>query len=159
MKRTLVYTVAFSLVAAALIPAAWATGRPNDAKVSHLVDSTVYPDSATVQNATHQFEVHVQGKALSELSIDLPEEVSITNGIEVKNKSGQKIPATVSINDRKATVVFSQPVAPETMLSVSLQGVQTPGYDQTWLYRFYAKKVGLTAEIPLGTARIQTYRG
>lgn len=158
--NNLIYTgAAFLLAIASSVPAVWATGRPSDAKVSHLVDSAAYPDSATVQNATHQFEVHVQGKALSELSIDLPKEVSITDGINVKNQLGQKIPATVSINDRKATVVFSQPVAPETVLSVSLQGVQTPGYDQIWLYRFYAKKVGLTAEIPLGTARIHTYRG
>ena len=156
--RKWIYIAAFSLAITSTVPAVFATGKPGDAKFSHLVDSAAYPDAASVRGATHEIEVHVHGENISELSIDLPEDVSIRKGIEVTNQSGKKIEANVSVNDRKATVVFSQPVAPETIVSIAMKGVDTPGYDKIWHYRVYAKKVGLTAEIPLGTARIHTYR-
>ena len=159
MKKLIYAGTAFILIVASSVSAAQASGRAGDAKISHLLDSRAYPNDATFQGATHQFKVHVQGNALLELWIDLPEEVNISDGIEVKNQSNQKVPATVSINNGKARVVFSSPVAPETKLSISMLGIETPGSDQTWQYRVYAKKVGLTAEIPLGLAQIHTYRG
>lgn len=156
MKK-LIYTAVSILTIASLAPTALATGRPGDSKASHLMDSAAYPLSASFRGATHQFEIHVQGRPISELSIDLPEEVSIRRGIKVTDGSGKKVDAKVSVNGRKATAVFSQPVAPDTVLSVSLQGVETPGYGNTWTYRVYTKDAGLTAEIPLGTALIRTY--
>ncbi|HBE52120.1 MAG TPA: hypothetical protein DDW76_25955, partial [Cyanobacteria bacterium UBA11369] len=96
--------------------------------------------------------------ALSELSIDLPEEVSINQGIEVTDRSGKKIAATVSNNDKKATIVFFQPIAPETTITVSMRGVNTPGYDQVWQYRVFGKKVGMNEQIALGVAEVWTYR-
>ncbi|HEY9849149.1 MAG TPA: DUF2808 domain-containing protein [Leptolyngbyaceae cyanobacterium] len=159
MKNFIYASAAIILAVASSVSSAQATGRPGDAKISHLLDSRAYPNDASFQGATHQFKVHVQGNALLELLIDLPEEVRISNGIEVKNQSGQKVPATVSINNGKARVAFSSPVAPETKLSISMLGIETPGSDQTWQYQIYAKKVGLTAEIPLGLAQIYTYRG
>ncbi|MFB2920646.1 DUF2808 domain-containing protein [Aerosakkonema funiforme] len=158
MKNLIYAGTALILIVASSVSAARATGRSGDGKISHLVNSAAYPNIATLQGATHQFEVHVQGNSLSELSIDLPQELSINNGIDVKNQFGQKVPATVSINKEKARVIFSQPIPPETKLSISMLGIETPGYDQIWQYRIYAKKVGLTAEIPLGIAQIQTYR-
>jgi hypothetical protein len=157
MKKV-IYAATFTLIIASSIPTAWATRKPGDAKFSHLVDSAAYPDVASVRGATHEIEIHVHGGNLSELSIDLPEDMSIRKGIEVTNQSDKKIEANVSVNNRKATVVFSQPVAPETIVSIAMKGVETPGYDNIWQYRVYAKKVGITAEIPLGTARIHTYR-
>jgi hypothetical protein len=82
--------------------------------------------------------------------------VSIGRGIEVTNQSGQKIDAQLSVNGTKATVVFSQPVAPDTMLAIEIQGVHTPYIDHTWQYQVYARLVEVNAEIPLGLARIQT---
>jgi hypothetical protein len=133
----------------------WAKQNVN---FTHIYDGMAYPRTPQYQGGSHQFEIHVQGKALSEISIDLPEDVSITKGIEIKNQSGQKVAATVSINDRKARIVFSQPVAPETMISVSMEGVNTPGYEQTWQYRVYGQKVGMSAQVPLGVVEIPTYR-
>ncbi|MBD2772093.1 DUF2808 domain-containing protein [Iningainema tapete] len=161
MKK-LIYVAVFTLAITSSVPAVWASGKPGDANGSHLVKTAAYPNDTAAVNATHKFEVHVQGKPLAELAIDLPKGVSIDNGIEVRNQSGQKIPATISINNRKATVAFSQPVDPETKLSVLMRGVNTPGYNEpganlTWAYRVYAKKVGLNGEISLGLAQIQTY--
>ncbi|MDM9384574.1 DUF2808 domain-containing protein [Chlorogloeopsis sp. ULAP01] len=160
MKK-LIYVGTFTLAIASLFSPAWASGKPGNFNASHLVKTAAYPNDTTAVDATHKFEVHVQGEPLAELRIDLPEGVRINDGIEVKNQSGEKVSTTVSINDGKATLAFSQPVKPETKLSVFMRGVNTPryepGYTATWQYRVYAKKVGLNGEIPLGLAQIQTY--
>lgn len=109
MKK-LIYTFAFTLVIGSSVPTVWAK-NPNDAKFYHLGNSAAVPNNFRTQDAIHKFDVHVQGKALSELTIYLLEGVSIDKGIEVKNKLSQKISTTVSINNRKATVAFSEPVA------------------------------------------------
>ncbi|XWK91730.1 MAG: hypothetical protein U7127_30925 (plasmid) [Phormidium sp.] len=108
------------------------------------------------QGTIHQFKVYVQGQALSEIAIDLPESISSREGIKVKNLLEKRVAASVSIANKKATLVFSQPVPPETKLSINMRGVITPGYDHIWLYRIYGKTVAGNAAIPLGTARIQT---
>ncbi|RUT01517.1 hypothetical protein DSM106972_066140 [Dulcicalothrix desertica PCC 7102] len=151
----LVYAAAFTLVISSIAPAF--AGNLNDANVSHLGDSAAIPNYAQDSDATHRFDIHVQGKAISELMINLPEDVKINRGVEVRNKSGQKIPATVSINDKKVTVAFSEAVNPGTSLSVNMKGVSTPGYEKTWHYPVSVKKVGIKEESSLGLARVQTY--
>ena len=156
MKR-LIYATTLTLAIVSLAPVAQAFGSIRDANFPHLGNGGASPNNARAISATHYFEVHVQGKALSELSIDLPEGVSIPKEIKVENQSGQKIDAKVSVNNRTATIAFAQPVSPETMLSINLQGVNTSGYGKTWIYQVYGKMVGLTSQIALGPAWIQTY--
>lgn len=156
MKR-LIYATTLILAIVSLAPVAQASGSLRDVNFPHLGNAGATPNNARILNATHYFAVHVQGKALSELSIDLPEGVSIPKKIEVKNQSGQKIDAKVSVNNRTATVTFAQAVSPETMLSINMQGVNTSGYGKTWVYQVYGKMVGLTSQIALGPAWVQTY--
>lgn len=156
MKK-LIYAAIFTLMFASSVPDAHATGSQSDLKVSHIVHNDAHPNNAQIPYATHHFEVHVQGPALSELLIDLPEGVSISKEIEVKNQLNQKIDALFSVNNRTVTVVFSQPVPPETTLSINMRDVKTPGYSKTWMYHVYGKMVGINTKIPLGFARIQTY--
>lgn len=153
--KKLIYAVVFTFAISSTAPAF--AKSPNDAKVTHLGNSAALPNYVQVTDATHKFDVYVQGKAISELMIDLPEDIKINQGIEVKNKSGQKIPATVSINDRKVTIAFSEVINPGTSLSIVMKGVRTSGYEETWHYPVSVKKVGIKEEIPLGLARIQTY--
>ncbi|MBE9106197.1 DUF2808 domain-containing protein [Nostoc sp. B(2019)] len=160
MKK-LIYAVVFTLAFTSSVDAVFASGKPGDFSASHLMKSAATPNTTYATDATHKFEVHVQGKPLAGLTINLPEGVKIDRGIEVKNQSGQKIPTTVSINGQKATVAFSQPIDPETKLSILMRGVNTqtyePGYGATWQYQVYANQVGFTQEIPLGLALVQTY--
>ncbi|BAZ47047.1 hypothetical protein NIES4102_40930 (plasmid) [Chondrocystis sp. NIES-4102] len=156
MKK-LIFTVAFTLIATSLPATAWADGKSNYPEGAHLFNSAAIPSKARSQNANHKFEVHVLKKPISELSIYLPEKVSLSKDIEVTDKTGQKIDAQTSIDSGKATIAFAQPVSPDTVIRVNLRGVRTSGFDQNWLYRVYSKKVGLTAEIPLGTAEVRTY--
>ncbi len=159
--RSLIYAVAFTLAFTSSVDAVFASGKPGDFSASNLIKSAATPNHTCATNATHKFEVHVQGKLLAGLTINLPEGVKIDRGIEVKNQSGQKIPTTVSINEQKATVAFSQPIDPQTKLSILMRGINTPMYEpgsgKTWQYQVYAKKVGFTQEIPLGLALVQTY--
>ncbi|MBL1202558.1 MAG: DUF2808 domain-containing protein [Nostoc sp. GBBB01] len=156
--KNLIYTVFSTLIIASSVSTVWAK-NPNDAKFSHIGNSAAIPNNANTLDATHKFDVHVQGKAISELMIDLPKGVSIDKGIEVQNKLNQKIPTTVSMNATKATVVFAEPVAPGTSISIRMKGVNTQGYEKTWHYPVSVKKVDMKEEISLGLARIQTYGG
>ncbi len=155
--KPLIYAATLTLAIVSLAPVAQAFGSLRDANFPHLGNGGATLNNARVLNATHYFEIHVQGKALSELSIDLPEVVSMPKTIEVKNQSGQKIDAKVFFNNRTATVVFAQPISPETILSVNMQGVNTSGYSKTWVYQVYGKIVGLTSQIAMGPAWVQTY--
>ena len=156
MKK-LVYATAFIFLMASNAPASVAGGAMRNANISHLVHSGAHPNSARFQGATHHFEVHVQGKALSALTINLPDDVKMHSGIDITNQSGQKIESQVSVNHRKATVVFSQPVSPDTIVSIDMRGIHTPGYSRNWGYAIAGKMVGINADIPLGTVLIQTY--
>ena len=99
------------------------------------------------------------GADLSQLSVDVPEGIKVSARIVVADQSDKKIDATVSVNDRRVTIAFSQPVPTETTMSVSMNGVRTSGlnYSRTWLYPVYSRSVGMTADVRVGMARIQTY--
>lgn len=159
MKR-LLFAATLTLALTSLTPAARADESPREySKATQLVHSGAHPNSVRTPNATHHFMLSVAGNALSQLLIDLPKGISVRRGIEVTDQSGKKVDETVSINDRKATIAFAQPVSPGTRLSVEMNGIRTSDYlGRTWLYRVYGKDVGMTIEIPLGTARIQTYK-
>ncbi|WP_293133621.1 DUF2808 domain-containing protein [Microcoleus sp. bin38.metabat.b11b12b14.051] len=155
MKK-LIYAAAFTFLLASNLRAI-AGGAMQNANVAHLVGSAATPNRAGFQGATHRFDVHVQGRSLSEIAIALPDDLSIRGGIEVKNQSGQKIESQVSVNNQRATVVFAQPVAPDTTISIYMRGINTPGYSRNWGYVISAKMVGINAEMPLGRVGIQTY--
>ncbi len=156
MKK-LIYAAAFTVILASNAPATIAGGAMQNANIPHLVGSAATPNKARFQGATHHFEVHVQGRALSEIAIAIPDNLSIRGGIEVKNQSNQKIKTQVSVNNQKATVVFAQPVAPDTTISIQMRGIHTPRYSRNWGYVISGKMVGINAEIPLSRVGIQTY--
>jgi len=151
--KNLIYAAVFTLIFASSIPVGYAIESKPNFKISQIDHSNLHTSNPSY--ATHHFEVDVQGSALLELSIDLPENLSI-GGIEVENQLGEKILATVAIADRKATIVFSQPVLPDTRLSIKMQGVNSRFYRSITQYRVYGKIVGLNTAITLGTVRIQT---
>lgn len=155
--KKMIYTAAFTLLLLSPITTVLASGKPNDYQASHIIDSAAFPNDAEAMTATYEIEVHVQGKPLEGLSIDIPSEIKIDDGIEVKNSEGEKIATEVSINENKAQIIFSQPVAPETKLSILMKDVITPGYAETWQFKVDAKIAEFTENIPLGVTQINTY--
>lgn len=153
MKKLISIGAAFALILASSISAAEATGIPGDSKSPHIVGGRSYPDYPAWR-AFHDFDVHVEGEAISELSIQLPS-VRV-KGIEVSSQSGEKIEATTSVKGGKATVVFSKPIAAGTVLTISVLEVEASIYASNYIYRVYAKKVGQSSDSKVGTANIQT---
>ena len=77
--KKLVYATAFTFLLASNAPATVAGGAMRNANIYHLIHSGAY-----------HFEVHVQGKALSALTIDLPDHVKMRSGIDVTNQNESK---------------------------------------------------------------------
>lgn len=139
---------------------ALAGGILRDANAPHIVHSSAHPNGVRVPISTNHLEVHVQGKELSQLSIDIPEGVEVSDRILVTDQTGKKIDSNVSLKDRRATIIFAQPVPAETTLSISMKGVKTPFTSRggrIMLYPVYGRSVGMTQDIRIGMARIQTY--
>jgi len=159
MKK-LFYIATFTLaISSFFMTEVAASGKPGDYRGSHLVKSVAIPNDAYGRtDTTHKISVHIQGTPLTELIINVPEGVKINRGIKIINESGKDIPATISMNQQTATISFSQPIQPETKLSIFMNGVKTISYNHIWQYKVYAQDVGFTQVIPLGIAQIQTYR-
>lgn len=152
MKR-LSYAIAFTLALAISAPAV----RAMEANATHLHGSAALPRNARVPFATYRIRVHVENTSLTQLSIDLPEALSIKRGLDVVDQTGQAINATLTVKSNSAIIDFAQPVAPGTILEVDLNGVSTSDYlGRTWLLPVSSRSVGMNRDIPLGIARIQT---
>lgn len=155
MKLT-IYITTFLLTLASF-SAANATGAL-DSKVPHLSHSAANPSNARVPFADYHVGLHVSGYSLSQITVDLPQDLMVSQDIIVRTKAGQKIEATVSVVDSKAKFIFAQPVAPETMLELVFNSVKTSArVSHIWLLPITGQSADTKIEIPLGTAQIHTY--
>lgn len=158
MKKTLICAVAFSIVAAASIPAAYASPRMDGERFPHIDTSMQFPQGK-MRNFRHTLRLYIpkESSALSQLIIDVPVGLALSNDITVADQSGRKIDANVSVNDNKVIVAFPQTVAPETQLNIHMNRVRRLGVSNAWLYHVAAKLVGNEADIPLGVAQFRVY--
>jgi hypothetical protein len=129
--------------------------------VSQIVMADADPlDTQSTESgfATHFIDVKVEGNSISQLMIDLPDGLKVAKGIKVAARSKQPVNSTVSVNGNSATISFAQPVQPGTTLKIALRGVTgSRNNDNIWFYPVSVRYVGETENIPIGTARIQTY--
>ncbi|MGL5195469.1 MAG: DUF2808 domain-containing protein [Chroococcales cyanobacterium] len=157
MKKQILGWAVLMAIAANLIPAEVSAVSMNQRSHAYIVDSVAFPQNPRVNNATHQFKLQVQDRSLTQLQIEIPERVRVGT-IRVTDREGRIIPTNFAIADRQATISFAEPVVPHSYLRVDLQNVATPHFSNTWLYFIHGQMEGLNGNIPLGTARIQTYR-
>lgn len=126
---------------------------------THLMKSGVHQDVTGTPDASHYFELHVGANSLSQIELDVPKGITIPKRVEIEDKSGAKVSATVSTNERRVSIAFIEPVAPGKILSVTLEGINVPRLgNRIWLYPIYGRFVGLTTDIRLGTVRVQSFR-
>lgn len=155
------FAVAATLAIAFSVPAARAGETTDNATAPHITRSAARPSRANrmhLVGVTKRFDIHIHGSAIKEISIDLPQNINVTRGVEIADEDGRTVETTVSINDRRVTMVFSQPVPADKTLKIALRGVRSLSlFGRTWLYPIYVRAVGMNEEIPLGLARIQTY--
>jgi hypothetical protein len=156
--KPIIYTTGLFLVLVATAATAHATGSLQGPNVPHLSHSAANPSNSRVPFADYHIGLHIAGYSLSELIVDLPKDFTLSKDIFVRNKAGQPIESKVSIADGKATFVFAQPVAPETVLELVFNSVRTSTLvSHIWQLPISGKKAGTAAVIPLGIAQIHTY--
>ncbi|HIK29838.1 MAG TPA: DUF2808 domain-containing protein [Oscillatoriales cyanobacterium M59_W2019_021] len=101
---------------------------------------------------------HIHDRSLSEILIELPPNVTLNKGVEVRNELGQAIKSQIEIDDRQIQIVFPSSVPPETQIELVMKGMQSRTLSgRTWLYPISIQSEGLTDRIPLGIAQISTY--
>ncbi len=155
MLKRLIYATVSTLAFLASVPAIQAEDVASSPRATQVIQSSAIPNNAGAPRATYHFELRVGGGSLSQITIDIPEEVAIGE-IEVKSQSGQKIDAAASVNNKVATLTFAQPISVGTTMDVYLRDVSTRWqYPKTWFFPIAGSVGGVN--IPFGLARIQTY--
>jgi len=159
--KSLIFAGALFLSAFTTIPATFAASYIDSintgVKVIHIDDSTAIPNNAISRSATYKINIHVEGKSLSSLAINLPEDLSVNN-VEVTDRSGKPIANNATVGDKEIAITFNSPVTSESFLQVRLLGTSTRwNNSNTWLLPVFAKVEGISDSLSLGLARIQTY--
>lgn len=155
MLKNLIYATVSTLVVLTSVSATQAEDISPGAKSTQVIHSSAVPNNAGARSATYHFELLVGGGSLSQMTIDMPDEIAIGE-IEVKSQSGQKIDTTVSVNGKVKMLAFAQPISSGTTMDVYLRDVSTRWrYPKTWFFPISGSVGGVN--IPFGLARIQTY--
>lgn len=132
-----------------------------DGTSTHLSRTTALPRTSQLMYSgfvNNYIRFHVHSRALSQVSIDLPSNITLTKGIQITNESGEPIAANISTNDRQIQIFFASPVAAETQFEIVMKGMKSSTLSgRTWLYPISIRSEGLTSDISLGTARMSTY--
>ncbi|PMB10718.1 DUF2808 domain-containing protein [Fischerella thermalis CCMEE 5273] len=161
MKELLVYSATLALASMALLSPSYATANTDDGKVPHIDGNAQFPLTRW-RVVRHTIRLHVpkNSKALTELSINVPDTITISSdikNIKIVDEKGQKINANISVNDRNIQIAFVEPVASNTKFNVELKNVKRQFLGNRYIYQLSAKFVGSDAEIPIGVAQFQLY--
>ncbi len=162
MKKALIYAAVLTLATAAMISPSYASVRRNDSNVPHIDGNVQFPQTRSLI-VRHTFRLHVpqNSKALSQLLINVPATVTVSNdikNIDVMDENKHKINTNVSVNSRTILLTFPEPVAPNTEFHIDFNNVvKRLNVGNGPVYRFFARVVGSDAEIPIGVAWFHTY--
>ncbi|WP_337884469.1 DUF2808 domain-containing protein [Fischerella thermalis] len=154
MKIILFYAAVCSVAIAALISVGYANAKTNNNKVAN-VDNNLQSTPTGWRLVKQTFQLHVpkNSNALSQLIIDTPSTVAVSNDIEVLNDRGEKININVSADGRRIIIEFSQPVTSNTKLFINLNKVKQPILGSASVYHLSVKVIGNNKEIPVGVAQ------
>lgn len=109
-----------------------------------------------VLNTTHFIRIAVIGMSLQDLMISIPSQMERFSSVRVIDQSGKEVPSKIDLSKRRLAITFDQPVTTGSYLQVEFTGVEmNTSNDGALLYQVTGQRVGLSGEIPIGTARIQ----
>ncbi|MHC5763757.1 hypothetical protein [Nostoc sp.] len=154
MKKTLIYTgTVFALATTAFISFSHAS-----AKETNVENNLQYPTNSW-RFVKHTFRLNIpqNNNALSQLIIETPSTVAVSNDIDVFDANDQKINTNISVNGKDIIIDFPEKVISSTKLLVNFNQVQQPVTGPASVYHFSAKVVGSEIEIPVGTAQFPTF--
>jgi hypothetical protein len=131
-------------------------------KEKAVIHSAAYPNRVKVTRATYHIGIQVGRVPLSGIRVEVPENApaQIRFGqVAVTDSTGNPITANTSSNEKGVTIAFTSPVSAGETIEIDLLNVKTSDLiGRTWLFPIYGKAVESNQELPLGTARIQTYQ-
>lgn len=157
MIKILTY-VASSIAVAALVSAAYANPVTDNGRVPHIVSSVQFPQSKwRIVRHTFRLQIPQQSNPLSQLSIDVPVGLRVSSKISVSDQTGPKVDTNISVDGNKIVLAFPEPVLSGTELKISMQDVKILGRTNAWLYKVYARLVGIDVDLPIGFARFRIY--
>ncbi|BDA75802.1 hypothetical protein CAL7716_099680 (plasmid) [Calothrix sp. PCC 7716] len=159
MKTTLIYTGAMFVVAATAFTCADYASAVSDNTKHPNADSQYQFSIGNWRIVKHSFQLRIpkDGKPLSQLIIEAPSTVAVSNDIEVLNTKGQKININTFANGKQIIIDFPEKVISNTKLLVNLNRVRQPITGPASVYRLSAKVVGSDTEILMGEAQFPTF--
>lgn len=159
MEKTLIYPAAFALViTTGLYFPSYAIAQTDNGRDANVNNDLQFPTERW-RIVKHTFRLHIPKNinALSQLIIDTPPAISVSNDIKVLEQNGQKVDINVSSNGRRIIIYFPEKVISNTKLNISFNKVKQPTLGPASVYRFSAKLVGSDAEIPVAVAQFRTF--
>ena len=158
MKKLLFCAAVSSLAIIASISADYTNAKTDNNRVANVENDLQSPTNRW-RLVKHTFRLHIPRNinGLSQLIIDTPPTVAVSNDIDVLAQNSQKININVSTIGRRIVIYFSKKDISNTTLLVELNKVKQPTLGPDSVYNLSAKVVGSDTEIPVGIARFRTF--
>ncbi len=157
MKKILICTAALALATLAPTYISYASIKTDNSNVFKIENNVQPTNNWRLVKHTFQLYVPQNTNALSQLIIDTPPTVGVSNDIDVLAQNGQKININVSAIGRRIIIDFPEKVIYKTKLMIEFNKVKQPVTGPDSVYNLSAKVVGSNAEIPVGVARFHTF--
>ena len=158
MKKLLFCAAVSSLAIIASISADYTNAKTDNNRVANVENDLQSPTNRW-RLVKHTFRLHIPRNinGLSQLIIDTPPTVAVSNDIDILAQNSQKININVSTIGRRIVIDFSEKDISNTTLMVELNKVKQPTLGPDSVYNLSAKVVGSDTEIPVGIARFRTF--
>lgn len=158
MIQILLCAATFSLTTVVSVSAVYGNPVTDAGKVPHIVSSVQFPQSKwRIVRHTFRLQIPQQSNPLSQLRIDVPVGLRVSSKISVSDQTGRKVDTNISVDGNKVLLAFPKPVPPGTELKIAIRDVKILGTTNAWLYKVYARLVGIDADLPIGFARFRVY--
>lgn len=158
MRKILLCAATFSLTTVVSVSAVYGNPITDARKVPHIISSVQFPQSKQrIVRHTFRLQIPQHSNPVSRLTINVPVGLTVSNKISVSDRSGRKVDTNISVDGNKVILGFTEPIFPETELKISMKDVKILGRTNAWLYKVYARLVGIDADLPIGFARFRVY--
>ncbi len=160
MRRFIYGGLSTLILATATLSPSFATPAPQSPLVGldimEFNFTAPFISSSRLLNDNHMIRVMVVGMSLEDLMISIPPQMAKFDRVQITDAYGKEVPAKITASKERVEIIFNQPVESGRILEVNILGVRTDQEQgSTLLYGVTAKRAGIGAEIPIGTARIQ----
>ncbi|MEH2238525.1 DUF2808 domain-containing protein [Nostoc sp.] len=155
MKR-LIQAAALTLTIASFNSTVYGYSQIKSKNFPYIVGADQFPKTrARVVRDSLRLKIPSDSRALSQLTITVPNGLTVRNEIAISDQSNQKTNAKITVKDKTITIAFPEQIAPGTELKIDLNRVLISGISNSWLFPVSVRLVGLNADIPIGVFRLQ----